>query len=76
MAVPQTVPVHRLTLDDVLAMVDAGTLDESARVELEGGVLVEMVPPGKVTVTAWSGSTVISSRARVTMSAYGSRTRS
>jgi len=47
MAAPQTVPVHRLTLDDVFAMVEAGILDERSRVELEGGVLVEMAPPGE-----------------------------
>jgi Uma2 family endonuclease len=47
MAAPQTVPVHRLTLDDVFAMVEAGILNERSRVELEGGVLVEMVPPGE-----------------------------
>lgn len=46
MAVPQTVPIHRLALDDVIAMVHAGILDERARVELEGGVLVEMIPLG------------------------------
>jgi len=47
MAAPQTVPVHKLTLDDVFAMVEAGILEESDRVELEGGVLVDMVPPGE-----------------------------
>lgn len=46
MAAPQTVPVHKLTLDDVSAMVEAGILDERAHVELEGGVLVDTVPPG------------------------------
>lgn len=46
MGMSQTVPVHRLTFEDVLAMVDAGILDETARVELEGGVLVEMEPTG------------------------------
>lgn len=46
MAAPQTVPIHRLTLDDVMAMVEAGILHENSRVELEGGVLVEMMPPG------------------------------
>lgn len=39
-----TVPVHRLTVEDVIAMVEAGILPEHARVELEDGVLVEMVP--------------------------------
>jgi len=47
MAAPQTVPPHRLSLDDVYAMVGAGILDETERVELEGGVLVDMVPPGE-----------------------------
>lgn len=41
-----TVAAHRFTFDDVLAMVDAGILDEDARVELEGGVLVDMSPTG------------------------------
>jgi len=35
MAAPQTVPPHRLTLDDVDAMVGAGILHETDRVELE-----------------------------------------
>ena len=46
MAVPQTVPVRRLSFEDVLAMVEAGILQESDHVELEGGVLVEMEPSG------------------------------
>jgi len=37
-------PVHRLTADAVLRMVDAGILDEDARVELLEGVLVDMSP--------------------------------
>lgn len=44
--VPSTVPVHRLSVDDVHRMVAAGVLDEHARVELVQGVLVEMVPIG------------------------------
>jgi Uma2 family endonuclease len=44
--VPVTVPVHRLSVDDVYRMVDAGVLDEDDRVELVEGVLVEMVPIG------------------------------
>lgn len=36
------VPIHRLTPDDVLAMVHAGILDEDDRLELVDGVLVEM----------------------------------
>lgn len=41
-----TVPIHRLSFEDVLAMAEAGILAETARVELEGGVLVDMVPTG------------------------------
>ncbi len=37
-------PIRRLTPDDVLAMVEAGILDEHDRVELVDGVLVEMSP--------------------------------
>jgi Uma2 family endonuclease len=37
-------PVHPLTADDVLAMVDAGVLGEHDRVELLLGVLTEMSP--------------------------------
>jgi hypothetical protein len=40
-------PPHRLSLDDVYAMVGAGIVDETERVELEGGALVDMVPPGE-----------------------------
>lgn len=46
MAVPQTVPVRRLSFEDVMAMVRAGILPETDHVELEGGVLVEMEPSG------------------------------
>jgi Uma2 family endonuclease len=46
MPVPLTVPVRRLSFEDVMAMVEAGILGESDRVELEGGVLVEMEPSG------------------------------
>lgn len=42
----QTVPAHRFTVEDVLAMVAAGILDERDRVELVEGVLVEMNPSG------------------------------
>jgi hypothetical protein len=38
--VPVTVPVHRLSVDDVYRMVEAGVLDEHDRVELVEGVLV------------------------------------
>lgn len=40
-------PVHRLSFEDVLAMVEAGILDETTRVELEGGLLIEMTPSGE-----------------------------
>jgi hypothetical protein len=46
MAVPQTVPVRRLSFEDALAMVEAGILRETDRAELEGGELVEMEPSG------------------------------
>ncbi len=36
--------IRRLTVEDVMAMVDAGILQETERVELEDGVLVEMSP--------------------------------
>ncbi len=39
-------PIHRLTLDDVMRMVEAGILDESSRVELIDGVLLDMDPTG------------------------------
>jgi Uma2 family endonuclease len=41
-----TVPVHRLSVEDVYRMVEAGVLDEHDRVELVEGVLVDMVPIG------------------------------
>jgi Uma2 family endonuclease len=44
--VPVTVPVHRLSFEDVCRMVEAGVLDEDDRVELAEGVLVDMVPVG------------------------------
>jgi Uma2 family endonuclease len=37
---------YRFSVEDVLAMVDAGILDGRARVELVDGVLVEMSPTG------------------------------
>lgn len=40
----QTAPVRRLSVEDVLEMVRAGILGEDDRVELVGGVLVEMSP--------------------------------
>ena len=39
-------PVHRLSVEDVLRMVEAGVLAENDRVELVEGVLVDMVPIG------------------------------
>ena len=44
--IPATVPVRRLSVDDVMAMVAAGVLDEDDRLELVEGILVEMVPIG------------------------------
>src|SRR5262249_35010223 len=44
--------IHRLSVDDVLGMVDAGVLDETARVELWDGVLVDMSPEGDQHVEA------------------------
>jgi Uma2 family endonuclease len=37
-------PLHRLTYEDVMAMVEAGILQEDDRVELIDGVLVDMSP--------------------------------
>jgi Uma2 family endonuclease len=53
--VPVTVPVHRLTVEDVYKMVETGVLDEDDRIELVEGVLVEMVPIGAEHdgATAW-----------------------
>ncbi len=39
-------PIHRLTVEDVVAMAEAEILDEHARVELVEGVLVEINPIG------------------------------
>ncbi len=44
MTVTTTVPVRRLSIEDVIAMSDAGILDATPRVELIEGVLVEMHP--------------------------------
>ena len=44
--VDAALPVHALTVSDVEAMVAAGILDESSRIELLDGVLVEMSPQG------------------------------
>jgi Uma2 family endonuclease len=44
--VDATLPVHALTVGDVDAMLAAGILEESSRIELLDGVLVEMSPQG------------------------------
>jgi Uma2 family endonuclease len=51
----QLAPLYRFTVEDVLAMVAAGILDEHARVELIDGVLVEISPtsPRHSDVIAW-----------------------
>lgn len=40
------VPIHRLSYDDVMRMVEAGILGEQDRVELLDGVLIDMEPSG------------------------------
>lgn len=42
---PATTPFHRLSVEDVHRMVDAGVLREDERVELIDGVLVDVSPP-------------------------------
>jgi Uma2 family endonuclease len=37
---------HRFSVEDVMAMVEAGILDPELRTELVDGVLIEMMPPG------------------------------
>lgn len=44
--VDETLPLHPLTVTDVMGMVEAGILDEEDHVELLDGVLVEMSPQG------------------------------
>jgi Uma2 family endonuclease len=44
--VDETLPLHPLTVTDVMGMLDAGILDEDDHVELLDGVLVEMSPQG------------------------------
>jgi Uma2 family endonuclease len=39
-------PIHRLTFDDVVAMSEAGVLADTDRVELEDGLLVDVMPVG------------------------------
>jgi len=46
MVVTTSAPVHRLSVEDVYAMVRAEILDENARVELVEGVLVDLSPIG------------------------------
>lgn len=46
MAVSTSVPLRRLSVEDVIAMGEAGILDDTPRVELIEGVLVEMNPVG------------------------------
>ena len=43
---PAATQLHRLSVDDVYRMVDAGVLQEEDRVELIDGVLVDVSPPG------------------------------
>jgi Uma2 family endonuclease len=43
---PATVPIRRLSFDDVLAMEQSGILADDDRLELVDGVLVEMLPVG------------------------------
>lgn len=45
-AVPALGGVHRLSVEDVHRMVEAGVLDKADRIELVQGVLVDMVPIG------------------------------
>jgi Uma2 family endonuclease len=42
---PAETPLHRLSVEDVYRMVEAGVLREEDRVELVDGVLVDMTPP-------------------------------
>jgi Uma2 family endonuclease len=44
---PSAAEAHRFTVDDVRAMIAAGVLDEDARVELIGGVLLDMASEGE-----------------------------
>jgi Uma2 family endonuclease len=56
-AFPSAAEAHRFTVDDVRAMVAAGVLDEDARVELIGGVLLDMASEGEPHLTAKSALT-------------------
>ena len=44
--VEQVFSVHRLSVDDVMAMAEAGLLDDDVRYELVDGVLIEMTHAG------------------------------
>lgn len=43
---PDKTARHKFTVDDVLRMIDAGIIDEKARVELRGGELIDMAAEG------------------------------
>lgn len=38
-------PIHRLTVEQIFAMQEAGLMDESRRTELVDGILYDVVPP-------------------------------
>ncbi len=61
-----TATIHRLSVEDVLAMVEAEILDERARVELVEGVLVTMNPIG-----AEHGDTVSTLAEHITLAVAG-----
>jgi hypothetical protein len=44
--VPVAAPVHRLSVENVLQMVEAGVLEEDERIELVQGVLVDLASVG------------------------------
>lgn len=52
---PAEAPLHRLSVEDVYRMVEAGVLHEVDRVELIDGVLVDVSPPGSAhsAAVAW-----------------------
>lgn len=52
---PTQAPVHRLSYEDVMRMVEAGVLRDEDRVELVDGVLVDMSPlgPEHSAIVAW-----------------------
>lgn len=57
--VDASLPVHPLTVDDVMAMVRCGILGEDDRVELLDGVLVEMSPQSPAHLEAVSRLTML-----------------